>query len=306
MFSLNYENTQTPFQYENNSKTINYSLNNIYNTNLQNLDKIDINKFHTLDKSLPLENINFHPLNESNYLVPNNNLNLEDPKFYQECEEIKEKRQKLTEVYYSLQDFKKMLLNKEKELKQKEAQLKEFESNLKNNENILKNNINNFENYIRNKRNELNSQVSEIDIIQSQKEKELKTREEKILEYFRIYNLQDEYEQFNSENNYNNENYCNNIDKTENLNENISNINNNELNINTTDFVDFVDNTNNTFKSGNNNNDYNDDYTEGTMFKQERTLNELDLNQIDYTINSRIKNTYSSSDQNNIAININK
>ena len=296
MNPYNIDIQQIPFQYENINKTLNYNFNNA--TYLQDLDKIDKNISYNLDKSFPLENLSYHPLNETKNFNHNNNLNFEDSKYFQECEEIKEKRKKLIEVYYSLQDFKKKLLSKEKELNEKEKQLKEFESNLKNNEKILKNNIKNFENYIRNKKNELNSQFSEIDIIQSQKEKELKIREEKILEFFKIYNLKNEIKKLDIENNFN---------SIDNIDENASTINNNEKNYNTKIFDDFMDNSNNTFNSGNyyKNNYINENNSGRTIFKPEFNLNEINLKQIDYNIDNRI-NTESCTNQDHIPKIINK
>ena len=275
MNPYNIEIQQIPFQYENINKTLNYNFNNP--TYLQDLDKIDKNISYNLDKSFPLENLSYRPLNETKNFNHNNNLNFEDSKYFQECEEIKEKRKKLIEVYYSL---------------------KEFESNLKNNEKILKNNIKNFENYIRNKKNELNSQFSEIDIIQSQKEKELKIREEKILEFFKIYNLKNEIKKLNIENNFN---------SIDNIDENASTINNNEKNYNTKIFDDFMDNSNNIFNSGNyyKNNYINENNSGRTIFKPEFNLNEINLKQIDYNIDNRI-NTESCTNQDHIPKIINK
>ena len=156
--------------------------------NFPNIQLNSNNKSKNTTKKINLENkesISFNIIENMNDSQPNHNILKElDMK---ENLEIEQKKLKLVNVYNSLSEFRKNLLNKENELNEKEKKLIEFEKILKNNEQILQNNIEKFEEYLKNKIKEIKSQFDEIQKIQRNKEISLKKKEEEINKYLTEY-----------------------------------------------------------------------------------------------------------------------
>lgn len=185
---------------QNNTNNMN-NLNNIYNNNsIKEINTRNYNPQRFKGNDAYLNNFSQqleYPFQREDYLnnlfdetkYMQNDYNDKRYKLIKENEEMEEKKKKLINAYYCLNDFKNKLLEKEKELINKETNLEEYENILKNNENILKNNLDNFDEYIKNKSNELKLQFEQIKIIQNQREIELKRKEEQLLKMIEMYSL---------------------------------------------------------------------------------------------------------------------